>query len=277
MNRAVIALIAILLTPVAHAQTLDRIRETGLVRVAFRTDVPPLSFIGPEGGPAGYMPRVCLAVVQTLANDLEMDLEAKFVPVDTGNRFEAITNGEADLLCGAATITLSRRELVDFSIPVFVDGAALLLQRGREATLESFDGARIGVRSNTTTEEALRTSLAKSEADVRIVTFDDHAEGVQAALEGQVAAYLADQTILVFYLLATGTADRFEVTRDPLTVEKQGLAMTRGDSDFRLAVDRALSRLYQAGEMQRFFRETFPDVEPGGGLRALYLLGPELP
>ena len=67
------------------------------------------------------------------------------------------------------------------------------------------------------------------------------------------------------------------VSENTLTVEKHGLAMPRGDSDFRLAVDRAVSELYASGKMAEFFKTAFPGATPGVALKALFLLGPDLP
>ena len=61
-----------------------------------------------------------------------------------------------------------------------------------------------------------------------------------------------------------------------LTVEKQALALPRGDTEFRLAADRALSELYISGRMQEILLEALPGVEPGLALRALFLIAPDL-
>ena len=53
--------------------------------------------------------------------------------------------------------------------------------------------------------------------------------------------------------------------------------MARGDTDFRLAVDAALSELYQDGTMRAIFAEKLPNIEPGLALEAMYLLAPTLP
>jgi polar amino acid transport system substrate-binding protein/glutamate/aspartate transport system substrate-binding protein len=61
-----------------------------------------------------------------------------------------------------------------------------------------------------------------------------------------------------------------------LTVEKQGLAMSRGDSDFRLAVDAIISEMISAGVLQDIFRKTLPGATEGLALRAMYLMSPTL-
>ena len=63
------------------------------------------------------------------------EMKVEYVKVTTEERFDAIKDGRIDLLCEATTITLSRREQVSFSSPVFVTGAAVLF-RSDGITLE---------------------------------------------------------------------------------------------------------------------------------------------
>ena len=61
------------------------------------------------------------------------------------------------------------------------------------------------------------------------------------------------------------------VAEQVLTLEPYALALRRGDNDFRLAVDRALSRIYRSGEIVEIFSALFWknfDISPA--LQALY-------
>ena len=56
-----------------------------------------------------------------------------------------------------------------------------------------------------------------------------------------------------------------------LSVEPIALAMRRGDPDFRLAVDTALSHIYRRGEITGIFKAAFgPLTTPSPLLAALY-------
>jgi ABC-type amino acid transport substrate-binding protein len=58
-----------------------------------------------------------------------------------------------------------------------------------------------------------------------------------------------------------------------LSVEPYVLALPRGDEEFRLAVDRALSHIYRGGEIgPLFFKRTFGEANPGQVLGTLYLI-----
>jgi polar amino acid transport system substrate-binding protein len=269
---------AIALAGAATAQTIEHIRESGEIRLGFRTDAAPMSFLDANNTPAGYTPQVCGNVAELIAIDLDLDeLTATFIPVTAENRFEKVANGEIDLLCGAATITIGRRETVDFSLPVFVDGVAVLLPKDASKEMSALAGKKIGVRAGTTTQTILANSLRQGGVEAEIVPFDAHDAGLAALEKNEIAAYFGDQSIIYGLLHESDLSQNFAMSDNTLTIEKQGLALRRGDPDFRLAVDRALSQLYSSGTMAKIFRATFPGAEPGIALQALFTLAPELP
>ena len=259
----------------ATAQTLDRIKETGQLKLGYRVDAAPLSYQRVGGKPAGYSPNICIQVGQAIANHLVMeDLEAIFVPVDTSDRFEKVASGEIDLLCGAATITLGRRALVDFSIPTFVDGTSLIVPKGSSGSFADFAGKKLGVRMKTTTEQALNNSIKAAGLEAEVVKFDGHRAGMAALENGEIDAYFADQSIIAGLRMASPKANELQMSKEILTLEKQGLALARGDTDFRLLVDTAISKMYANGDMARIFQNEIPGGQPGMALQAMYLIAP---
>lgn len=267
----------LLLPTVAFSQTLEKIKESGEFVVGFRTDAAPLSFLA-DTGPQGYSVELCARLAANIANTIGLEtMDVVFEPVTTENRFEKVANGDVDLLCGAATITLSRRALVDFSTPTYVDGTTVALKAGAPESFEDLAGKKIGVRSGTTTLDALKNSLASSNIEAEIVEFDDHAAGMAALGSDAVTAYFADQSILVNMVKSRDDASSFKVFDRLLTVEKHGLAMRRGDTDFRLAVDAGLSALFAQGAVAETFNNTIRGAQPGFALEALFLLSPTLP
>jgi ABC-type amino acid transport substrate-binding protein len=74
--------------------------------------------------------------------------------------------------------TLSRRELVDFSIPTFVDGASLLIQASGPHDFKAMAGQKIGVLGGTTTEQGLRDTLKAAGITADIIPAKTHPEGL---------------------------------------------------------------------------------------------------
>ncbi|MGV6804145.1 MAG: amino acid ABC transporter substrate-binding protein [Ruegeria sp.] len=262
----------------ASAQTIDRIKETSEIRFGFRTDAAPLSYVNDSGRPDGLSPRICDQIARGIANKLDIkNLNVTFTPVQADNRFDMVASGEIDLLCGAATITLSRREIVDFSIPTFVDGTSVLLPKTADNTMISLSGKKVGMRSDTTTEEAVFNSFGSAGIEAKLVRFVSHPDGIKALRNGEIDAYFADQSILLVNYLAAGMTEGFKISQEILTIEKQGLALTKGDSDFRLLIDDILSQLYAQGVMEEIFHAALPGIEPSEALKALYVIAPTLP
>ena len=259
---------------VAVAGTLDRIGQEKTIRIAYREDAAPFSYKDKLGEPAGFVVDLCRGVAKKLAEQLNLpSLNAVYVPVTAENRFEAITQQKADLLCEPTSATLSRREQVDFSIPTFLDGASLMVRTGGPKNLRDLAGKKIGVLAGTTTEEGLRNTLKAAGITADVVAAKTHGEGLAMLDDGKISAYFGDRSILLFLIKDSKAPDKLRLADDYLSVEPYALALPRGDSDFRLAVDRALSHIYRSGEIAAIFQGTFGGkAAPSQILRTLYLV-----
>ena len=259
---------------IASAGTLDRIGQEKAIRIAYREDAPPFSYKDKIGEPAGFMVDLCRAVAKHLAEQRSLpSLNVVYVPVTAADRFEAIAQQKADLLCEPTSVTLSRREQVDFSIPTFLDGAGLLVSADSPKNLRDLAGKKIGVLAGTTTEEALRNTLKEAGVNSDVVTAKTHGEGLAMLDDGKISAYFGDRSILLFLVRDSKAPEKLRLADDYLSVEPYALGLPRGDSDFRLAVDRALSHIYRSGEIVSIFQRSFGGkAEPSQILRTLYVI-----
>ena len=148
------ALLPILASADAAAEgTLEKIARTGEFVIGYRTDSLPLSFRNGQGRPAGYSVDLCRRIGEGVQQHLAgEDITVKFVPVSSDERIAAVVDGAIDIECGSTTITLSRQELVDFSLPTFVTGGSVasLKESGIQNTSD-LAGKRIAVAKGTTT------------------------------------------------------------------------------------------------------------------------------
>jgi polar amino acid transport system substrate-binding protein/glutamate/aspartate transport system substrate-binding protein len=260
------------LSGIASAGVLDRIGQDKAIRIAYREDAPPFSYKDKIGEPVGFMVDLCREVAKKLADQLRLaSLNVVYVPVTAADRFETIQQQKADLLCEPTSATLSRREIVDFSIPTFVDGASLMIRADGPHDLKGMAGKNIGVLGGTTTEQSLRDSLKAAGITSDIIPAKTHAEGVAMLDDGKISAYFADRSILVSPTKDSKAPGKLMLAENYLSVEPYALALPRGDEDFRLAVDRALSHIYRGGEIGTLFKRTFGDANPGQVLGTLHL------
>src|SRR5262245_41681661 len=141
---------------------LRTIHETATIRVAYRADSRPFSYLDDQGRPVGYTIELCERIARSLEAQLNVALTIKWVAVDERTRFDRIVNDTADMECGSTTVSLSRMKIVDFSSVVFADSTGVLVKSGKELfTFDNMAGKNIGVIAGTTNARAVRDQLAR--------------------------------------------------------------------------------------------------------------------
>lgn len=272
--------------PLSAGPVLDRIMADKQIKLGVRSDAPPFSALV-DGWPTGFSVDLCSAVAAAISEVTEVEeLEGALFVVDTANRFDALQSGEIDVLCGATTATLRRREVVSFTIPTFATGVGaviradapevfkeVLITDGPDALsevegAEAMAGAIFGVRDATTASDWLETGPLLSIGNLAIKTLRDHKTGIEAVAAGSFKAYFADRAILLGLTRDHPQRDELLVSDAAFTYEPYALAIPRGDEDLRLLLDRTLSHLYQNGEILRLYAAYFGT--PGPEIRAFY-------
>lgn len=239
--------------------TLEQIRKSGKIRIGYRQSEPPMSFRDSDGNPVGYSIDLCSRIVTAIKEKLDKpDIEVDFVPINSQNRFTALTENKIDILCGSTTKTLSRSELVDFTQLTFATGASLMsLRKEPVVDLSDLQGKTVAVVRKTTTEQALNARLKDSLTDAKVVLVDSARRGFDMLKAGKVDAYSSDQVVLIGLLFTSNNPQRYHVAEGVFSFEPFALAVRRNDADFRLVADRVLSQLYRTGEIAPIFKKWF--------------------
>jgi glutamate/aspartate transport system substrate-binding protein len=271
--------VAVLLTSPAYGQhpqsTLDKIKTTKTISLGYRESSFPFSYISEDKKPAGYSVDLCTRIAAGVQQQLGLaDLTTKWVVVTPENRLAMVANGTIDLECGSTTNTLSRQEQVDFSYMTFVDGGSLLVHSNANIErLSDIAGKRIAIVPGTTTEKVMAEALQKAKLTVQMVKVKEHAEGIAALENGTADAYASDRVILIGLAMTSKDPTKLAIADQYFSYEPYGLALRRGDPDFRLAVNRVLARLYRSGEIVPVYERWFGSFERTSNLlQAMYLL-----
>ncbi len=240
---------------------LDRVAETGEFRIGYATGSPPLSFNDADGKPAGYSIELCRHIGRTLQRELGLaKLEFTFVPlVSMQDRLNAVAQGDVDIECGATTVTLSRRERVDFTLMTFITGSAVLSRKAAPiASAADLAGKVIAVMPDTTTEAVLREFAEVNETGLKLALVETHGEGMSLLNAGKVDGFASDRAMLIGQVFTDENArNEYEMTRSVLSFEPYALMIPRGDTRFRLAADRALADLYRSARIRRLYHDWF--------------------
>ena len=180
-------------------RTLERIRSDGVIRLGYRSNATPFSFRERDGTVRGYSVELCERIAAGIQKKLGLTkLRTEWTPLDAGDRLDAVAKGRVDLECGTTTISLSRYERVDFSLPIFVDGGSVLTTVDAKLTqLKDLGGKRVAVIPGTTTETALKRELAIVGANAELVPVTDPPAGLALLASGKVVGYASDRIVLI--------------------------------------------------------------------------------
>jgi glutamate/aspartate transport system substrate-binding protein len=280
MIRLFAALVLFTAHSVLYAQavdgTLKKIADSKTVTMAYRTDALPFSYEGEGKQPAGYTVELCKRIAASLERQLKVQsLKVKWVPATSQNRMELVRTRQADMECGSTTVTLSRMADVDFSSYVFVDSTGVLVRKAVGAkSFKDLNGKRIAVIGNTTNQAAIEAAVKKSGVSATVVPVKNRDEGMAALEGGSVDGFASDKLLLVGLGMKVKDPSQYSLLADDLSFEPYAIVLPRGDSNFRLAVNRALAEIYRSNEIEGIFRRTFGSgIDPAPMLLITYGLG----
>ena len=259
----------------AASPTLDRIKQTGAIAFGYRDNAVPFSYKDREGRVLGYSVELCTRVAGAIQKELGLsELRIEWTPVEASNRLDYVTSGKVDAVCGTTTITLSRMKIVDFSLPIYVDGGSVLVRaKSKIARLPDLKGKRIAVIGGTTTEQELARALSARDATAVLVPVPNAAEGMAMLAQGKVDGYAADRVVLAYLKLRSRDPNAFAFVAGDFSYEPFGLPMRRDDPDFQLAVNRALADIYRSGDINGIFQQWLGALgQPGPLLQAMFYL-----
>lgn len=275
-------LVPFCLDPMAQADTLDKIRSSGTLSFGFRDDARPFSYKDDAGQPAGFSVELCRKVADQLKTELALPgLTVQWTPVTVAERHPAVEQGRVDLHCGADSITLTEREHVSFSLPIFPSGVGALMRPDAPAALRDIlegkpatgaywraSPARIlnqrtfAVVPGTTAETWLKERIQNFQLDVNIVPVASYADGIAALTASTADVLFGDRAILVEAAgnrLTDGSVlalDR-QFTNAPLA-----LTLARNNDALRLIVDRVLSDVYGSPDFKELYMKSFGIPQP---------------
>jgi glutamate/aspartate transport system substrate-binding protein len=280
MLRICTLLCAALAASAAGAQALDghlkKIADTKTITIAHRTDAAPFSFVDANNNVTGFSVDLCRQVVASLERQLKIDkLAVKYVPVTAQTRFDAVAKGQADIECGASTVTLSRLKIVDFSSYIFIETTGLMAKSAANyKSLSDLAGKKIAVIGGTSNERAVRAQLERRKMIATVVPVKTSEDGIAALESGAADAFASDALLLIGGVVKAKDPKALALLNDRLSYEPYGIVLPRGDYNFRLAVNTALSQIYSSEQIDEVFSRWFSAFgKPTPLTEAVYILG----
>lgn len=237
--------------------TIIEIKKRGYVRCGVSLGIFGLSYKDIESEQwRGFDVDVAKAVAEAVLGRAEA---VEFIPVEPGQRFEALDRGLIDLGTFNASATLAReaRYGVTFLPTLLYDGEAFLVRREEipegtspaAASVLSLTTRRIAAQAGATTAENLYRFFTAHGADYEICEYSDPGTALEAYSSGKCNVYALDRIPLSGERLRLDDRDQHVILGDIVSKEAMGPVVRHGDPYWAKSVTWIVRSLIEAEEL----------------------------
>jgi ABC-type amino acid transport substrate-binding protein len=253
---------------VAQAQTLDKVKASGSIAVAYRESSIPFSYLDDKAQPTGFGWEICQRIVDEVKKATgRADLKVTTQAVTSANRIPLLVNGTIDIECGSTTNNSDRAKQVSFATNYFYTGTRLLVKAGSPIkSVADLKGRKVVSTTGTTNFRVMRALNDERNLGFELIGAKDHAESQLVVQSGRADAFAMDDILL--YGLAASSANPAEwaVVGESIQVEPYAIMLRKDDPTFKTLVDGTLARLMDSGEFERLYRKWFQSPIPPKGV-----------
>lgn len=223
---------------------LSLIEQKGKIVIGVRDDASPFGFRDKNGVLVGYDIDLARILAQ---NILGNSSAVEFVPVTASNRIMKLNSGEVDCLIATMSITNQRQQILDFSVPYYMAGQAILVRSTSKATsLRDFEGNKLIIVYGSTSERNLRSNVP----EVTVLGYKTYNDAYKALKSGKAEGIVADDTILLNFALNDKSV---KLLPKRYSKEPYAIAFRKGQQSARLIskTNYVIENLQSTGKLNR--------------------------
>jgi polar amino acid transport system substrate-binding protein len=223
----------------APAQTIYNIGST--------TTGEPLTFLDVK---TNSIQGIMVDVIKAIAKDAGFAVDVHAIPF--GALISSLTSNKIDLIATAMSITPARKEIIDFSDPVYAYSESLVVRDLKKyKTLDDLKGEVVGAQIDSGYTDALQKSGLFKE--VREYAITDMLRDVNA---GSLKAGFGDYPIVAYHL-AQGTYPEVHLVRSykPKFVRSIGIGVRKTDKELLAKINKSLAKLKADGTTDRILAD----------------------
>jgi polar amino acid transport system substrate-binding protein len=195
-----------------------------------------------------------IEVVQAIAK--KAGIEVKFVNTPWEGIFNALGQGDRDMVVSAVTITDERKGTMDFTDPYF-DAQQLIAvkENSKVAKFADLKKLKVGVQTGTTGDEAVTKLLGKTSTAIK--RFESTPLALKELESGGVDAVVADNGVVIHYV-ANNPGGNFKTVADKEFVPEQyGIAVKKGNAELLGKLNKGLADIKADGSYNTIYAKYF--------------------
>jgi len=252
----------------ASADTLAKVKQSGVFTIGHRDASIPLSYYDDKQQPIGYSMDLCLKVADAVKKELKLSkMEIKYQLVTSANRIPLLANGTVDIECGSTTNNAERQKQVSYLPTTFVTANRIVYKKGSGISkLADLKGKTLVSTAGTSNIKSVTETNAAQNLGINIVSANGHAESFLMVETGRAAAFAMDDILLAGLVANSKTPGDFEISSEALTVEPYGIMVRKDDTAFKKLADGVIIGLMKSGEINKIYEKWFLKPIPPKGI-----------
>ncbi len=245
----IIVIAALLLSgcgPKTPKNALERVKQSGVLRVAISADYPPYTYIDAAGNFTGYS----IEVDKELAKRLGVKLELTDVPFDS--IFTGLAQGKYDVADGAHIWEEEREKVMDFPQPYFIDQYALMVaadfDESKIQKVEDIGKFKAGTLTGGAeeiwfTDKLVKPGLLPAE---NLIFYDRNDSVALDIAAHRIDLTLNKMTVLAAFVKEIGGLKVLRIEGLP-TDEGVYMSVNEGETELKDAIDAVFTKLNEEG------------------------------
>jgi glutamate/aspartate transport system substrate-binding protein len=248
--------------------TLDKVKASGTITLAYRESSIPFSYLDDKAQPVGFGHEICLKIVDEVKKATgRADLKVALQSVTSANRIPLLQNGTIDIECGSTTNNSARGKQVQFATNYFYTGTRFLVKTGTAIkTIDDLKGKTVVSTAGTTNFQILRNLNEEKKLGMDLIAAKDHAESALLVESGRAVAFGMDDILLYGLRASSQTPASLAVVGEPIQVEPYAIMLRLDDPAFKKLVDATLANLMASGEFTKLYTKWFMSPIPPKGI-----------
>lgn len=196
---------------------------------------------------------VMVDITKAVAKDAGFQVQIE--PMQFSALIGSLTSKRIDLISAAMFITPTRKEVVDFSEPIYNYGDGMVVPKSDDKAYKGYGdmkGMTVGVQVGTAFVEPLQKSGVFKEVKV----YDSTPDIMRDANAGRIQAGFLDYPIAA-YAISLGNYPNLKLVRSyqPSVTASVGIATRKGDTELLAAVNKSLAKLKSDGTIDAILKK----------------------
>ena len=250
------------------APTLDKVKASGSISVAYRESSIPFSYLDGNAQPTGFGWEICARIVDEVKKATgRADLKVTTQSVTSANRIPLLVNGTIDIECGSTTNNSDRAKQVSFATNYFYTGTRFLVKAGSPVkSLADLKGKIVVSTTGTTNFRIMRGLNEEQKLGFELIGAKDHSESALLVQSGRAEAFAMDDILLYGLRASAQNPAELAVVGEAIQVEPYAIMVRKDDPAFKALVDGTLAKLMDSGEFAKLYTKWFQSPIPPKGI-----------